>query len=137
MIQFTSVEAFIVTILAILVIVILVGAIYAFIRSIWLFIFSHWEAEEKKKAWNWIRFMIIWIMLTIVLLFFFKYILKFLWVATFEDYSAENIFARVSELLWKFLSFWKEMAWENFNKWATPLDSTTTTNTVDTLNYEL
>lgn len=137
MIQFTSVESFIVTILAILVIVILVGAIYAFVRSIWLFIFSHWEMEEKKKAWNWIRFMIIWIMLTIVLLFFFKYILKFLWVATFEDYSAENIFARVSDLLSKLLSFWKHMAWDNFNKWTTTPLQGNPTNTIDTSSYEL
>ena len=135
MIQFTSVESFIVTILAILVIVILVGAIYAFVRSIWLFIFSHWEAEEKKKAWNWIRFMIIWVMLTIGLLFFFKYILKFLWVATFEDYSAENIFARVSELLSNLLNFWQEMAWEKLNGWIEGLNDSS--NTIDTSNYEL
>ncbi len=136
MLRFTSVESFIITILAILVIVILVGAIYAFIRSIGLFIFSHWEAEEKKKARNWIRFMIIWIMLTIVLLFFFKYILKFLWVSTFEDYSAENIFARVSELLSNLLNFGKNVASDWFNNsWNEGLQDST--NNIDVSDYEL
>ncbi len=131
------VENLLITILALIVIVIFFGAIYAFVRSIWIFIFSHWEVEEKKKAWNWIRFMIIWVMLTIVLIFFFKYILKFLGVVNYEDYSAENIFARVSQILQQIFDAGHKAFNDNFgsHNWTDTISNPN--NVFDSSNYEL
>jgi uncharacterized membrane protein len=62
--------------LAFLVIIIFCGAIYAFIRSIFLFIFSQGDPENKKKARDRVRFMIIGLVMTIGLLFIFPLGLK-------------------------------------------------------------
>ena len=67
----TSVEHFMLTLLALIVIVICGGCIYAFIHAIFLFVFSQGDEEKKKSAWNSIRYMIIGVMLTMFLLTFF------------------------------------------------------------------
>ena len=87
------------TILAVIVLAVGVWAIYAFIRAIYLFIFSHWDAETIKKAYSSIRYMILWIVLTVILLFVFPLIFKWTHFPDAEEYTAKNIFNRAWEVL--------------------------------------
>lgn len=88
-------------ILAALVILIVAGCIFSFIRAIFFFIFSQWKEEKIKKAWNSIRYMIIWIILTAALLFLFPLIFRRIWIADYEKYTAKNIFAKAGTILSK------------------------------------
>ncbi len=86
-------------VLAALVILIVAGCIFSFIRAIFFFIFSQWKEEKIKKAWNSIRYMIIWIFLTAALLFLFPLIFRRIWIADYEKYTAKNIFAKAGTIL--------------------------------------
>lgn len=86
-------------ILAALVILIVAGCIFSFVRAIFFFIFSQWKEEKIKKAWNSIRYMIIWIFLTAALLFLFPLIFKRIWIADYDKYTAKNIFAKAWTIL--------------------------------------
>ncbi len=93
----------ILTVLALVVILVIVGCIYTFIRAIIMFIFSHSKEENKKKWWNSIRFMIIGVILTIVLLFLIPVVLKRMKVPKYDVYTPTNIFSRAGELItWLF-----------------------------------
>ncbi len=98
-----SIQNLILIILALVIILISAWSIYAFIRAIFLFIFSQWKEEKIKKAWNSIRFMIMGIFLTVFLLFMFPVIFKRVWLDNYEEYSAKNIFNKAWELLNKTL----------------------------------
>lgn len=98
-----SIQNVILIILAIVVIAISVWSVYAFIRSIILFIFSQWQEEKIKKAWNSIRYMIMWIFLTVFMLFLFPLVFKRMGLENYEEYSAKNIFNKAWELLEKTL----------------------------------
>jgi len=89
----------ILTVLALVVILVIVGCVYTFIRAIILFIFAHSKEENKKKWRNSIRFMIIWVILTIVLLFLIPTILKRMKVPEYDVYTPTNIFGRAWELV--------------------------------------
>ncbi len=102
----TTVENIILTVLAIIVIAICIWCIYAFVRAIFLFIFSQWKEDKIKAAWNSIRYMIMGIILTIVLLFFFPLIFKFMNVQWYEIYSARNIFNKSWELIKSVSGLW-------------------------------
>ncbi|MDR2190069.1 MAG: hypothetical protein LBP53_02535 [Candidatus Peribacteria bacterium] len=67
--MFQSAEDIILFVLALAVLVVFFGCIYAFFRAIFLFIFSKGEDAKVKAAWNSIRYMIIGLFLTIMLLF--------------------------------------------------------------------
>jgi formate hydrogenlyase subunit 3/multisubunit Na+/H+ antiporter MnhD subunit len=99
----SSIQNLLLTILALVVILISVWSIYAFIRSIILFIFSQGKEESIKKARNSIRFMIMWIFLTVFLLFMFPLVFKRMWLENYEEYNAKNIFNKWWELLNKTL----------------------------------
>lgn len=99
----STIQNVILIVLAVVVIAISIWSIYAFIRAILLFIFSQGKEEKIKKAWNSIRFMIMWIFLTVVLLFMFPLIFKRMWLEDYEEYSAKNIFNKAWELLEKTL----------------------------------
>jgi len=96
-----SIQNLILIILAIIVIAISIWSIYAFIRSILLFIFSQWKEEKIKKARNSIRYMIMGIFLTVLLLFIFPLAFKRMGLENHEEYSAKNIFNKAWELLEK------------------------------------
>ncbi len=100
-------ENIVLTILSILVLAVALWAIYAFIRAIIMFIFSHGEAEKIKKAWSSIRFMILWIFLTVILLFVFPLIFKRMRVPNPEEYSAKNIFVRAGEVVRWLTNMWE------------------------------
>lgn len=95
-------------ILALLVLIIFIGSLYAFFYAIITFIFSAWDAEKIKKAWNSIRYMILWIVLTLFVLFLFPVILKRSKVPWYDMYSASNIFEKVSKITWWLL----DLGWE-------------------------
>ena len=88
-------------ILAALVILIVAGCIFSFVRAIFFFIFSQWKEEKIKKAWNSIRYMIIWIFLTAALLFLFPLIFRRMWITDYDKYTAKNIFAKAGTILSK------------------------------------
>jgi hypothetical protein len=67
--MFQSSEDIILFILALTVLIVCLGCIYAFFRAIFLFIFSKGEDAKVKAARNSIRYMIIGLFLTIMLLF--------------------------------------------------------------------
>lgn len=86
------------TILAVVIIAIFWWAIVVFFISIFQFIFSKWEAEKIKKAWNNIRYMILWVFFTIILLFIFPFVVKKLQFPWYEHYTPENMFKKVKQL---------------------------------------
>lgn len=93
----------ILTVLALVVLLVIVWCIYTFIRAIIMFIFSHSKEENKKKWRNSIRFMIIGVILTIVLLFLVPVVLKRMKVSKYDTYTPTNIFSRAGELVnWLF-----------------------------------
>jgi len=99
----TNFQNIILTVLAIIVIIVLLWSLYTFIRSIILFVFSHSKEENKKKWWNGIRFMIIGVILTIVLLFLVPVVLKWMRVPEYDTYTTKNVFNRVWDLIrWVF-----------------------------------
>jgi len=100
-------ETIVLTILAALVLAVALWAIYAFVRAILMFIFSHGEEDKIKKAWSSIRFMILWIFLTVILLFVFPLVFKWMSVPNPEAYSAKNIFNRVWEVVRWLTNMWE------------------------------
>lgn len=89
----------ILTVLALVVILVIVWCVYTFIRAIILFVFSHSKEENKKKWRNSIRFMIIGVVLTIILLFLVPVVLRVMKVPEYSVYSPVNIFGRAGELV--------------------------------------
>lgn len=87
------------TVLALVVIMVMVGCVYTFIRAIILFIFAHNKEENKKKWWNSIRFMIIGIILTILLLFLVPTVLRRMKVPKYDVYTPTNVFSRAGVLI--------------------------------------
>lgn len=94
-----SVQWFVLTILSILVIIIFGGSLYAFFFSIIQFVFSSWDSEKIKKAWNSIRFMILGIFMTLIFLFIFPILFKKLEVPGYQAYTAQNIFSHATYLV--------------------------------------
>ena len=93
----------ILTVLALVVIMVFVGCLYTFVRAIILFIFAHGKEDNKKKWWNSIRFMIIGVILTILLLFLIPTVLRWMRVPEYDTYTPANIFSRAGELVnWLF-----------------------------------
>lgn len=93
----------ILTVLALVVILVIVWCIYTFIRAIIMFIFSHSKEENKKKWRNSIRFMIIGVILTILLLFLVPLVLRMMKVPAYNVYTPANVFGRAGELVnWLF-----------------------------------
>lgn len=94
-----GIEWFVLSILAILVLIICGWCVYAFFHAIFLFIFSQGDEEKKKSAWNSIRYMIIWVILTVALLTVFPLAFRQLEITWYETYTASNIFQRAGEIL--------------------------------------
>lgn len=86
-------------ILAVMVILIAAWCIFAFVRAIFFFIFSQWKEEKIKKAWNSIRYMIIGIFLTIILLYLFPLIFRLVWLENYDKYNAKSIFNKAWSIL--------------------------------------
>lgn len=103
---YTSIEDIILTILAILVILILVWTIYSIIRAIIQFVFSNGETDKIKKARNGIRYTIIGMIITVLLLFLFPIIFQKIWSQNPAAYSANAILERAMRLTKRLLRIW-------------------------------
>jgi len=86
-------------IFALIVLVIMIWCIWAFFYAIFLFVFSRWDDSKVKLAWNWIRYMIIGLFLTVMILFMWPLILKLFRVQNPEAYSAKYIFVKVGNIV--------------------------------------
>jgi hypothetical protein len=108
-----------------------------------LFIFSGWDAENKKKARNWIRFMIIGVLMSVGLLFVFQFWLKFAWIENYEMYSAKNVFTRVGVIFWKIfaLTDWinsgNTVPWVRVEPWVNSKPWPSQDRSLDPSDYEL
>lgn len=115
-----TLEDILLTVFAIIVIIVLAGCLYAFFRAIFFFIFSGGKEEQKKKWWNSVRFMVIWVILSIGLLISFPYVLKSMNVELTEDYSTKKVFSKAWELfkkLFEITRIVKESQLENEFRW--------------------
>jgi heme/copper-type cytochrome/quinol oxidase subunit 2 len=122
-----SIQWFILTILAFLVIIIFWGSLYAFFFAIFQFVFSSGDTEKIKKAWNSIRFMILWIFMTLIFLFIFPIIFRRLEVPGYEAYTARNIFQKSTDLIQAFFLFGWEAVQDYQSWWVLTNPSTITT----------
>ena len=84
---------------ALIVLVVLVWCIRAFFYAIFLFIFSRWDDSKVKSAWNGIRYMIIGLFLTVMILFMAPTVLRVFRVRNSEAYSAKYIFVKVGNIV--------------------------------------
>lgn len=84
---------------ALIVLIVLIWCIWAFFYAIFLFIFSRWDDSKVKSAWNSIRYMIIGLFLTVMILFMGPLILKLFRVQNPENYSAKYIFVKVGNIV--------------------------------------
>lgn len=89
-----SIEDIILTILAILVILILVGTIYSIVLAIIQFVFSNGDDGKIKKAWNAIRYAILGLIMTVLLLFIFPIIFQKIGAQSIGNYTARAILQR-------------------------------------------
>jgi hypothetical protein len=94
------------TAFAVLVIIILAWSVYALLSSIFSFIFAWWDSEKVKWAYNGIRYMIIWLLFTALLLFVFPLLFKLINIPDYEFFSARSIFQRVGEILQYIFQLW-------------------------------
>ncbi len=86
------------TILGWLVILIFAGCIYAFLKSVFGFIFSHGDTTKQQKAWDGIQYMVIGLILCLVFLFVFPILFKKAKVEGYEYYNPKNVFIRAWEI---------------------------------------
>lgn len=84
---------------AIIVLIVLLWCVWAFFYAIFLFIFSKWDDAKVKSAWNSIRYMIIWLFLTVMLLFTGPTILRVFKVWNSDDFSARFIFQKIGNIV--------------------------------------
>ena len=106
---YSSIEDIILTALAILVILILAWTIYSIIRAIIQFVFSNGDWEKIKKARNGIRYTIIGMIITVLLLFFFPILFAKIWSQNSKAYSASAILERAMWLGRRILSTWSDV----------------------------
>ena len=84
---------------ALIVLAILVWCVWAFFYAIFLFIFSKWDDSKVKLAWNGIRYMIIGLFLTVMILFMAPTVLKVFSVRNYDGYAAKYIFVKVGNIV--------------------------------------
>ena len=94
----TSMEEVVITICAIVVIVVVIGSFFSFLVSLYLLLFSKWDKTKENKAKNGIRYMIIWVVFSVVFLVLLPFVLKTIGVEL-KDYSAKAIFSKAGSLI--------------------------------------
>ena len=86
-------------IFALIVLVVLIWCIWAFFYAVFLFIFSRWDDSKVKSARNGIRYMIIGLFMTVMLLFMWPTVLRVFKMQNSEDYSAKYIFVKIGDIV--------------------------------------
>lgn len=92
-------EEIVLYVLGAIILIICWGCIYAFLRAIFLFIFSKGEEKEIKAAWSSIRYMILGLFFTVMLLFVSPTLLKFMNVQGADKYTPKAIFSYMGKIL--------------------------------------
>lgn len=92
-------EEIVLYILGAVVLIICGGCIYAFFRAIFLFIFSKGDEKEIKSAWSSIRYMILGLFFTVMLLFVSPTLLKFMRLQGADKYTPKAIFTYMGKIL--------------------------------------
>lgn len=125
-------------VLAVVVLIVLIWCIWAFFYAIFMFIFSKWDDAKVKSAWNSIRYMIIGLFLTVMLLFMWPSLLKLFRMSNTEEYSAKSIFIKIWSIVSCICSWVTAVVtdypntnpfWSNANPfWWWPSAGTTTSN---------
>lgn len=82
-----------------LLLVICWGCIYAFFKAIFTLIYSNWDDKEKKSAFSSIRYMILGLFLTVMLLFMAPALLRFMHLQGAERYTAKAVFTYMGKIL--------------------------------------
>lgn len=137
----SEMEEVILTVFAIIVLIVFAWCLYTFVRAIFFFIFSQSKEENKKKWWNSIRFMIIGLILTFLLLLLVPTVLRFMSVPNYNNYSMIKVFRKSSSLMWNFFKLWniiKESQELNQYRWDFyyDMDKTNSTDT-SSADFEL
>lgn len=112
---YTTIQDIILTVLAILIIIIFAGAIYSLFRAIFQFIFSDGKDEVIQKAIKNIRFTIMGIIVTLILLFVFPILFKQMKVSGYQYYTAQNIFDRAGLIIKRIMGIGSEGFGDFFN----------------------
>jgi len=92
--SYVNIQDLILTILAVVVLLILLGSLYALLVAIFKYIFSSSD-DGRNAAQKSLRFMIIGLILTAVLLLVFPLVFQKLNIPGYEVFTASSIFARV------------------------------------------
>lgn len=92
-------EEIILYILGGLLLVIFAGCVYAFFRAIFLFIFSKGDDKQVKAAWSSIRYMILGLFFTVMILFVSPTLLRFMRVQGAEQYTVKSIFSYMGKII--------------------------------------
>ena len=103
----------ILSILAIMVLLVFGGVIYAIVYAIFMFVFSGWNEEKIKKAWNSIRYAVLGFILTLIILFWIPGFLRAIKVPGYQYYTSANIF--------KTAKIWLNKVIDVFNHTSTPI----------------
>jgi len=101
----------ILNILALLVLLVFVGVLYAIVYSIFMFVFSGGNEEKIKKAWNSIRYALLWFILTLIILFAVPWFLRAIHVPGYTQYTSANVFKKSKEWLNRVINIFNETEW--------------------------
>jgi len=113
--QWDLLSNIVLSVLSIIVLLVFAGIAYAIIYAIFMFIFSGWSDEKIKKAWNSIRYAILWFLLTLVVLFAIPGALRTLKVPGYQYYTSSNIF--------KTAKIWLNKIIDVFNQQKNPVNA--------------
>jgi len=91
----------ILNLLALLVLLVFLWVIYAIVYAIFMFVFSGWDEWKIKKAWNSIRYALLWFLLTLVILFAIPGFLRTIKVPWYKAYTSIAIFKTAKWWLFK------------------------------------
>lgn len=131
---FTTTADVVLFAMACTVLVVFAGCIYAFFYAIYLFIFSKWDDKKKKQAFDSIRYMVIGLFLTIMLLFIWPQALRLFKIQDYQQYTAKNVFTKI----WVVITGLWEVIWivTKDYPWTIWIDSSDTRDTSNT-SYQL
>lgn len=110
----------ILNILAWMVLIVFVWVIYAIAYAVIMFIFSWWDETKIKKAWNSIRYSLLWFILTLIILFAIPWILRTLHVPWYKLYTSTNIFKTSKLWLNKIIWVFEQNKWNTVPNDITP-----------------
>ncbi len=94
----------ILNLLALLVLLVFLWVIYAIVYSVFMFVFSGWDEWKIKKAWNSIRYALLWFLLTLVILFAIPGFLRTIKVPNYQAYTSTAIFKTAKWWLFKIVN---------------------------------